>query len=140
MAVNGINPYNTNYMDSRTNLNYPLNSMNQPAPQYTTIIWTQGGLSGAMAYPIAPNSTMIFMDRDDMVLFIRSKDISGRENPVTIYDLVKREEPAPASTSNEDLAALVTKIVNDCLDKREKKKKNDHKKNDREVNNAESDI
>lgn len=112
----GISPYG-NYSTAASN------------PQYTTVIWTQGGLQGAMAYPMLPNSTVMLMDRDEMVMYIRSKDLSGRENPVTIYDLVKRETPQAAP--NDALVATITEIVNKCLDERHAKWKSNKKKHEK---------
>ena len=63
----------------------------QMAPQGNqSIIWVQGE-AGAKAYPVAAGQSVLLMDSEDAVLYVKSTDVTGRPLPMESYDLVKRE-------------------------------------------------
>ncbi len=66
----------------------------QMAPQSPqgnqSIIWVQGE-AGAKAYPVAAGQSVLLMDSEDAVLYVKSTDVTGRPLPMESYDLVKRE-------------------------------------------------
>ena len=74
-------------------MNY-LQQAYQMAPQSPhgnqSIIWVQGE-AGAKAYPVAAGQSVLLMDSEDAVLYVKSTDVTGRPLPMESYDLVKRE-------------------------------------------------
>lgn len=62
----------------------------QPQMQNQSIIWVQGE-AGAKAYPVAAGQSVLLMDSEDAVLYVKSTDQTGRPLPMESYDLVKRE-------------------------------------------------
>ena len=61
------------------------------APQGNqSIIWVQGE-AGAKAYPVAAGQSVLLMDSEDAVLYVKSTDQTGRPLPMESYNLVKRE-------------------------------------------------
>ena len=118
-------PYNYgNYYGNGNWWNYP---QNQIAPQYSqmpvqqyqqqnvntnTFAWVQGE-AGAKAYHVDPGQSVLLMDSENAVLYMKSADAAGRPLPIEAYDLVKRvSEPlqistSPASVTKEDLMQYV---------------------------------
>lgn len=118
----------------------PINQMQQP--QQTNqpagnqgFVWVHGE-AGAKAYPVAAGNSVLLMDSESPVLYIKSTDISGRPLPIETYDLVKREErsvipqvPAQQQQTQQsqidlsqyvkmsDLEAKVEELVNKALEK-----------------------
>ena len=62
----------------------------QPQMQNQSIIWVQGE-AGAKAYPVAAGQSVLLMDSEDAVLYVKSTDVTGRPLPMESYDLVKRD-------------------------------------------------
>lgn len=93
-------------------------------------VWVQGE-AGAKAYPVAAGNSVLLMDSESPVLYMKSTDISGRPLPIETYDLVKREErpvipQAPVQQAQidlsqyvkmSDLEAKVEELVNKLLEK-----------------------
>lgn len=116
----------------------PMNQMQQP--QQTNqpagnqgFVWVQGE-AGAKAYPVAAGNSVLLMDSESPVLYMKSTDISGRPLPIETYDLVKREDrpvipQAPVQQVQQpqidlsqyvkmsDLEAKVEELVNKALEK-----------------------
>lgn len=105
---------------------------NQPAGNQG-FVWVQGE-AGAKAYPVAAGNSVLLMDSESPVLYMKSTDISGRPLPIETYDLVKREEKpiipqAPVQQVQQpqidmsqyvtisDLEAKVEELVNKALEK-----------------------
>ena len=119
----------------------PMNQMQQPQQSQQTnqstgnqgFVWVQGE-AGAKAYPVAAGNSVLLMDSESPVLYMKSTDISGRPLPIETYDLVKREErpvipQAPVQQVQQpqidlsqyvtmsDLEAKVEELVNKALEK-----------------------
>lgn len=110
--------------------------MQQPQPQQnqTTgnagFVWVQGE-AGAKAYPVAAGNSVLLMDSEAPVLYMKSTDSSGRPLPIETYDLVKREpvshQPPVQQkmpeidlsnyVKNEDLEAKVMELIDKALGK-----------------------
>lgn len=75
-----------------------------PAPSQTAqvnsgIVWVQGE-TGAKAYPVAPNTTVLLMDSEGDRFFLKSSDASGVPLPLRIFDYKEQKgAPAPAPTA-----------------------------------------
>lgn len=76
----------TNYqqMPQQPQMSYQAPTQNQ------SIIWVQGE-AGAKAYPVAAGQSVLLMDSEDAVLYVKSTDMTGRPLPMESYDLVKRD-------------------------------------------------
>lgn len=121
----------------------PMNQMQQPQQPVQNnqpagnqgFVWVQGE-AGAKAYPVAAGNSVLLMDSESPVLYMKSTDISGRPLPIETYDLVKREErpvipQAPVQQQQtqqpqidlsqyvkmSDLEAKVEELVNKALEK-----------------------
>lgn len=76
--------------------NYPWNSYatqsaNQIQPQVSSngINWVQGE-AGAKSYAIAPGQSVLLMDSENNVFYIKSSDGSGMPMPLRIFDYTER--------------------------------------------------
>lgn len=142
--------YNTAVPTAQTYGTTPLN-WNQPQPQYykdqpqpqyyqnqistnNGFVWVQGE-AGAKAYPVAAGNSVLLMDSENPVLYMKSTDSSGKPLPIETYDLVKREpvsyQPIPQApisqkipdidlsgyVKNEDLEAKVMELIDKALGK-----------------------
>lgn len=165
MAYNYGNFQNNGYSGQMYNTAVPMTqnygttpvNWNQPQPQYyqqtsyqnqpqmqqpqqnqptgnTGFVWVQGE-AGAKAYPVAAGNSVLLMDSEAPVLYMKSTDSSGRPLPIETYDLVKREPvshqqvPQPPVqqkmpeidlsnyVKNEDLEAKVMELIDKALGK-----------------------
>ena len=78
------------------NYAYPWNSFgaqgaNNTQQQSTNngINWVQGE-AGAKSYAIAPNQSVLLMDSENNVFYIKSSDSSGMPMPLRIFDYTER--------------------------------------------------
>lgn len=116
----------------------PMNQPQQPVQNTQStgnqgFVWVQGE-AGAKAYPVAAGNSVLLMDSESPVLYMKSTDISGRPLPIETYDLVKREEKpiipqAPVQQVQQpqidmsqyvtmsELEAKVEELVNKALEK-----------------------
>lgn len=134
-------PTNANaqpYSGSGMQTAVPMNQVQQPQQTSQSacnqgFVWVQGE-AGAKAYPVAAGNSVLLMDSESPVLYMKSTDISGRPLPIETYDLVKREEKpiipqAPVQQVQQpqidlsryvkmsDLEAKVEELVNKALEK-----------------------
>ena len=63
---------------------YPYN----PYAYTPGIVWVHE--SEALSYPVAPNSSVLLMDRDKQQFYIKSADASGMPLPLRIFDYKER--------------------------------------------------
>lgn len=61
----------------------------QPAQQTAPIIWVQGE-EGAKAYMVAAGNSVLLMDSEDSVFYIKATDTSGMPQPLRIFDYTER--------------------------------------------------
>lgn len=64
-----------------------------PAPQ-SNPIWVQGE-EGAKAYMVAPGSSVMLMDSENTVFYLKSSDQSGMPLPLRIFDYTERTVNQP---------------------------------------------
>ena len=82
------------------NYNYNGYSYNiQPQPQSSGINWVQGE-AGAKSYNIAPGQSVMLMDSESNVFYIKSSDASGMPMPLRIFDYTERI-PQKQQSSNQ---------------------------------------
>ena len=61
----------------------------QPQQTTTNIIWVQGE-SAAKAYPVMPGQSMILMDSEATLMYIKSTDQSGMPLPLRIFEYTEK--------------------------------------------------
>lgn len=82
-----------------------------PPPTQNSIQWVQGE-AGAKAYDVKPGQTVLLMDSETNVFYIKSVDINGMPLPLEIYDYTKRtarSNSTPPELPQIDLSGFVTK-------------------------------
>lgn len=108
----------------------PMNQMQmQPQMQQQSnnagFVWVQGE-AAAKAYPVAAGNSVLLMDSEAPVLYMKSTDVSGRPLPMETYDLVKRENVVAQQPKQpqidlseyvkmSDLESKVKELVNKAL-------------------------
>lgn len=117
-----------------TGVGQPYPGGNQTIPQITQAIpqpqvsnsfaWVQGEAS-AKAYPVAPGNTILLMDSEAPILYMKSTDMSGRPLPMETRYLVSKEEYDKLQNGSESQTSMenyVTKEeLNKYIDEAEKK-------------------
>lgn len=58
---------------------------------HNSIIWVQGD-AAAKSYPVAPGTTIMMLDSEEPVFYIKTVDASGMPAPLRIFDFVERSE------------------------------------------------
>lgn len=130
----GTTPVNYNTAVPMQQPMYQQPNQNQNMNSNTGFVWVQGE-AGAKAYPVAAGNSVLLMDSEAPVLYMKSTDSSGRPLPIETYDLVKREPvsyqqipQAPVQqkmpdidlsnyVKNEDLEAKVMELIDKALGK-----------------------
>jgi len=62
---------------------------NIPATNNTHVVWIQGGLQTAKAYPIEPNTNLIMIDMAEMMAYSKFADANGMQTPIDMYSITK---------------------------------------------------
>lgn len=99
--------------------------MQQPQSNNAGFVWVQGE-AAAKAYPVAAGNSVLLMDSEAPVLYMKSTDVSGRPLPMETYDLVKRENVVVSQPKQpqidlseyvkmSDLESKVKELVNQAL-------------------------
>lgn len=75
----------------------------QTAPQaynqpQNGIVWVQG-VEGAKAYPVASGSSVMLMDSEENVFYIKTTDQSGMPSPLRVFDYTERTDTPKVDTS-----------------------------------------
>lgn len=88
--------------------------MQQPQPQSNGIVWVQGE-SAAKSFPVAPNTTVMLLDSESSVFYLKTSDASGMPLPLRAFDYKERTQNgsvlptvAPNSDSDIDFNNFVT--------------------------------
>lgn len=118
------NPYQPGYMPGY----YPMGQqMPSPMPdqlsqlrqnyqqpqQSAPIIWVQGE-EGAKAYMVAAGNSVLLMDSENSVFYIKSTDASGMPQPLRVFDYTERGKQAPKKPETVD-DKFVTRAEFDAL-------------------------
>lgn len=91
----------------------------QPQPQQDNngIIWISG-IEGAKSYLVQPGRSVMLMDAENSVFYIKSSDASGMPLPLRIFDYTERTQQAqqhspiseqPAPQPEIDLSGYITR-------------------------------
>ena len=74
--------------------NYPSQPSSTAVPQNQTqnlFAWIQGE-DAAMKFPVAPGNTVVLIDSDKPIMYMKTTDLSGRPQPMEIRYLVNKED------------------------------------------------
>ena len=98
----------------------------QQPTQTNTIVWVQGE-SGAKAYPVAPNNSVLLMDSESSVFYIKSTDNSGMPLPLRIFEYSEKSVQSTDKPQASTVVEYVTREefeakLNELKDKPKKKK------------------
>lgn len=93
-------PMADNLAQLRMNANQMQNAVTQPSmpsqpmqPQSNQIIWVSGE-AGAKSYLVAPGNTVMLLDAENSVFYLKSADASGMPLPLRIFDYKERTTTA----------------------------------------------
>ena len=112
-------PIADNLAQLRMNANQMQNAVTQPSmpsqpmqQQSSQIIWGSGE-AGAKSYLVAPGNTVMLLDAENSVFYLKSADASGMPLPLRIFDYKERQN-APTSdfkTPTSDFSELDGKYI-----------------------------
>ena len=94
-----------------TPTNTPTNTPSQPTnPQDNSINWVQGE-AGAKSYPVAPSQSVMLMDSENEVFYIKTVDASGMPLPLRIFDYKERntQEKEAEEIPQIDMSNYITR-------------------------------
>ena len=111
MAYN--NGFPVNYQQMYPQYNYiPQQPViqTQPMTNDNGIIWVQGE-AGAKSWAVAPGKSVMLMDSENSVFYIKTTDNSGIPLPLRIFDYTERtqQDIAPAEAAQVNNPQYVTK-------------------------------
>ena len=111
MAYN--NGFPINYQQMYPQYNYVPQQpiiQTQPVTNDNGIIWVQGE-AGAKSWAVAPGKSVMLMDSENSVFYIKTTDNSGIPLPLRIFDYTERtqQDTAPAEAVQVTNAQYVTK-------------------------------
>ena len=93
-------PMQDNLAQLRMNTNQMQNAVTQPSmpsqtiqQQSSQIIWVSGE-AGAKSYLVAPGNTVMLLDAENSVFYLKSADASGMPLPLRIFDYKERTTTA----------------------------------------------
>lgn len=112
MAYNSYFPQFYGMQNGNFNGNYNGNYNAQQNSNGNNTIWVQGEAS-AKAYPVAPNTSVLLMDSESPVMYIKTTDNSGMPLPLRIFDYKERTEKTTVTA--EPIADMVTRAEFDEL-------------------------
>ena len=84
----------------------------QPAQQSSQIIWVSGE-AGAKSYLVAPGNTVMLLDAENSVFYLKSADASGMPLPLRIFDYKERQNASVSDfkAPTSDFSGLDDKFV-----------------------------
>ena len=111
MAYN--NGFPINYQQMYPQYNYVPQQpiiQTQPVTNDNGIIWVQGE-AGAKSWAVAPGKSVMLMDSENSVFYIKTTDNSGIPLPLRIFDYTERtqQDTAPAEAAQATNSQYVTK-------------------------------
>ena len=112
-------PMPDNLAQLRMNTNQMQNAVVQPSmpsqpmqQQSSQIIWVSGE-AGAKSYLVAPGNTVMLLDAENSVFYLKSADASGMPLPLRIFDYKERQNASVSDfkAPTSDFSDLDDKFV-----------------------------
>lgn len=97
--------------------NYPWNVVPYQAQQQNnnSIVWVQGE-AGAKSYLVAPGQSVLLMDSESNVFYIKSSDASGMPMPLRVFDynerIAKQNPPENIFITREEFEKRLAELSN----------------------------
>lgn len=114
MAYNNYFPnsyYPNYYGNQQMPQNAPQMPSNAQAASGNGIIWVQGEAS-AKAYPVASGQSVLLMDSEDSIMYIKSTDQSGMPQPLRIFEYKER-------TGHQNASVIASKPSEEYVSRKE---------------------
>lgn len=112
MAMNYYYPNNYYQMP----VNSPNLQPNTQAQQNNQITWVQGE-AAAKAYPVAAGQSVLLMDSEDLVFYIKSTDQSGMPQPLRTFDYTERKSSGTEIKAAQQANDYITRAEFDDFSK-----------------------
>lgn len=77
----------------------------------SNLIWVQGEAS-AKAYPVASGQSVILMDSEDSIMYIKSSDPSGMPQPLRVFEYKEK-------TTHQNASGIASKPSEDYVSRKE---------------------
>lgn len=107
--------YNSMYPSYYQPMNYSSqNYSNQNGNQQqatANLIWVQGEAS-AKAYPVASGQSVLLMDSEDSIMYIKSTDQSGMPQPLRVFEYKER-------TGHQNASVIASKPSEEYVSRKE---------------------
>lgn len=92
-------------MQQQNPMTAPQTPQNAPPASSNGITWVQGE-AAAKSYPVAPGQSVLLMDSEEAVMYIKTTDQSGMPQPIRIFDYkerkTERQEPGIARSASAE--------------------------------------
>lgn len=82
-----------------------------PQPQSNGIVWVQGE-SAAKSFPVAPNTTVMLLDSEASVFYLKTSDASGMPLPLRVFDYKERIQNGSNLPTNAAQGGLAVDLSN----------------------------
>lgn len=109
MAFNYQNPYQT----PNPYQSYFQPQQVQPQAQQNSIVWVQGE-AGAKSYLVGAGNSVLLMDSEESVFYIKSTDNSGMPLPLRIFEYKEKT----SQKNNQEINTNVNYVTHEELEKR----------------------
>lgn len=93
------NYYPNYYGNQQIPLNTPQMPQNASQSSTSNFIWVQGE-AAAKAYPVASGQSVLLMDSENSVFYIKSTDQSGMPQPLRTFDYIEKNAANQQKTPN----------------------------------------
>ena len=109
----------------------PIQQIQQPQQQDNGIIWVSG-IEGAKSFLVSAGKSVLLMDSESSVFYIKSTDMSGMPQPLRIFDYTERTAQQQTDTPAHEIDTSMF-VTRDELESRlasitsQQKKKGDTK-------------
>lgn len=77
-------------MQQQNPMTAPQAPQNAPQAANNGITWVQGE-AAAKSYPVGPGQSVLLMDSEEAVMYIKTTDQSGMPQPIRIFDYTERK-------------------------------------------------
>lgn len=114
MAYNNYFPqgyYSNYYGNQQMPIQGSQMASNAQQGQSANLIWVQGE-NAAKAYPVASGQSVLLMDSEDSVMYIKSTDQSGMPQPLRVFEYKEK-------TGHQNASAIASKPSEDYVSRKE---------------------
>lgn len=96
------------YAGANMPYNAPNLNSNAQAQQNNQITWVQGE-AAAKAYPVGAGNSVLLMDSEESVFYIKSTDQTGMPQPLRIFDYSERKSPNSEQKAAQEQGEFITR-------------------------------